>query len=98
MRKYERDRRVDRVEFCLRGIAHALHATRDDNVLVAEPDLLGADNDALEAGCADLVDGRRVCLFRDTREESGLASRGLAYTSLDDIANEDLLDRGRGHL
>jgi hypothetical protein len=98
MYEYERDRRVDRVELCVRGVAHALHATRDDNVLVAELDLLGADDDALEAGRADLVDGRRVCLFRDAREESGLACRGLAYTGLDDITNEDLLDRGRGDL
>jgi len=89
---------VGHVDLYVRSIAHALHATRDDNVLVAELDLLGTDNDALEAGCADLVDGRRVCLFRDARKEGGLASRGLAYTSRNDIANKDLLDRGRGHL
>jgi hypothetical protein len=65
MSDYERDRRVDRVESCVRSVAHALHATRDDDVPVAELDLLGADDDALEAGRADLVDGRRVCLFRD---------------------------------
>jgi len=94
MREYERDRRVDRVELCLRGVAHALHTTRDDDILVAKLDLLGAKDDALEAGCADLVDGRRVCLFRDAREESGLACGGLAYTGLEDIADEDLLDRG----
>ena len=98
MCEYERDRRADRVELCLRSIAHALHATCDDNVLVAKLDLLGADDDALEAGRTDLVDGRRVCLFRDACEESGLACRGLAYTGLNDIANEDLLYRGQGHL
>jgi len=98
MSEYERDRRVDRVELCLRRIAHALHTPRDDDVLVAKLDLLGADDDALEAGRADLVDGRRVCLFRDAGEESGLTCRGLAYTGLDDIANKDLLDRRGGHL
>lgn len=98
MYEYERDRRVESAELCLRGIAHALHATRDDNVPVAKLNLLGADDDAFEAGRADLVDGRRVCLFRDAREERGLACRGLAYTGLDDIADEDLLDRGQGHL
>ena len=94
MCEYERDRRVDRVELSLRGVAHALHTTRNHDILVAKLDLLGANDDALEAGCADLVNGRRVCLFRDAGEESGLTCGRLAYTGLDDIADEDFLDRG----
>lgn len=98
MYEYQRNRRVDCVELCSRGVAHALHTTRDNNVPVAEPDLLGTDDDALEAGRADLVDGRRVCLFRDPSKKSSLACGGLAYTGLEDISDKDLLDCGRRDL
>ena len=43
-----------------RSVAHALHTTRDDDVLVSGLDALSRKDDGLETTGADFVDRRRV--------------------------------------
>ena len=78
----------------IRRAVHALHAAGDDHVGVTGPDLGGAEHDRLEARAADLVDRRRARRHRQPAEEGRLAGGRLAGAGLDDLAHEDLVDRG----
>jgi len=73
---------------------HVLHAAGDRDLRVAGPDLGGGEHDRLEAGSADSVDRRRARRRREPCRKSGLPSRRLAGTRLEDLAHEDFVDRG----
>ena len=82
----------------VRCIAHALHATRCDDGLVARLDALGGEHHRLHAARADLVNGDCVRPRAHPRTKRDLARGRLADTGLDDVSEEDFLDGVRVHL
>ena len=76
-----------------RSIAHALHATGSNNRALTELDALCCERDGLHTTGADLVNSRRLGRMRQSCEDRGLACGCLTNTSLNDVAEENLLDR-----
>ena len=70
-------------------------STSDDDALVPRLNALGGEHDRLETTGADLVDCSRIGTRAHARAEGDLTGGGLADTSLDDIAEVDLLDELR---
>ena len=79
-------------------LAHRLHAAGDADVEIAGPDRLVGDPDRAHAGCADLVDGLRGHLARDTGLDLRLSGGDLALPGLEHLAVDDALDLVGIHL
>jgi hypothetical protein len=74
------------------SIAHALHATRDEYLLVACTDSLRGKHDSFETGAADFVDGKRRDIDREASANGSLTSGGLTNPSGDNIAHDYFVD------
>jgi hypothetical protein len=77
------------------GLAHRLHAPRDQQPGLAELDVLGGGGDGVEPGQADLVDGEGGHGHGDAAPDGGLPGRDLALPGLEHVAHDHVLDRAR---
>jgi hypothetical protein len=76
----------------VRGVRHGLSTTSDDDVGTTGHDGLGAEDNGLGSGSADLVDGGADNRVGDTGTQSTLAGRVLTESSREDVTEDDLLD------
>lgn len=60
------------------SVGHALSTRGDDDVGIASDDGLGTNDESLDRGCADLVDGCGDGGFGETSTNCALAGRVLA--------------------
>lgn len=79
----------------VRSVAHTLRTTSSDDGAVTGLDGLSSKGNGLHAAGANLVDGGCVGALLEACTEGNLTSRRLADTSLDDIAEVDLLHDSR---
>lgn len=75
-----------------RWVTHALHPTCDHDRALSGLKTLSSQHDGLHPTCTDLVDGRGFSWGRASSAKSDLASRTLAYVSLEDVTHVDLLN------
>jgi len=75
-----------------RSIAHALHTASGDNIFISGENALRGKHDRLHPTSAHLVNGSSIGPMLHPRSEGDLTSGGLTNSSLDDIAEENLLD------
>ena len=75
----------------VRACAHVLHAARHDVLRITRPNRLGGEDDGLEAGAADLVNGRRGHTDGQTALDGGLPGRILPQSRLDDVTHQDFI-------
>ena len=80
-----------------RSVAHAFHTTGGDNIFISGEDTLGGKHDRLHATGADLVNGGSIGPMFHPGSKSDLAGRGLTNSSLNYVAEENLLDFLRGN-
>src|SRR5438477_1507994 len=72
---------------------HVLGAPREDELGLAELDLLRRENDRLQAGPAETVDGEGRCLLRYARLEAYVSREvNRIARGLKDVAEDDLVD------
>ena len=76
----------------VRRVRHRLHATRDDDVVIAGSNHLVGDLHGADRRRADLVDRVRRNLDRQAGPDRRLASRSLARAALQDLAHDHVLD------
>ena len=72
-------------------VGHRLHAACHDHLGVFSLDGLRGQGHGLQARTADLVDGERGYLIRQSAVDRGLACRSLAETSLQNAAHDALV-------
>mmetsp|Transcript_34381 Transcript_34381/g.110960 ORF Transcript_34381/g.110960 Transcript_34381/m.110960 type:complete len:219 (-) Transcript_34381:217-873(-) len=77
----------------VRNLRHALHASRHDNVGLAEHNLLSAEDNGLHARRANLVDRGAAGGFWKSSSQGRLAGGCLADPRADDISHPALLDQ-----
>src|SRR5204862_4910405 len=77
----------------MRRHRHVLGAAGEDKLGLAELDLLRGEDDRLQAGAAETVDGEGRCLLRYARLEADVSREvhGVAR-GLKDVAEDDLVD------
>ena len=78
------------------GRAHALHAAGDDHVGFAEADRARAVDRACRPEAQTLFSVMAEARGRNARPQRRLAGRRLADTGLDDVAEQDIVDRCGG--
>jgi hypothetical protein len=83
------------LQIYVRSIAHALHSTSDDNTLIAGLNALCSEHDRLHTTGANFVDSGGIGRRLHPCTESDLPRRRLANTSLNDVAEVDLLSDSR---
>lgn len=76
------------------GVGHGLGAAGNDDVGVAGDDRLGTENDGLQSGGADLVDGCAGDGFGEATADGALAGWGLAEAGWEDIVSFLLFLKG----
>ncbi len=74
----------------VRNAGHVLHATGNLGLGKAHLDVLGGEDDSLEAGGADLVDGDGFGGLGQTSKDGGLTGGGLADVAAQDVAHVDI--------
>jgi hypothetical protein len=74
-------------------VAHRLHAARDQQLRLAEGDVLGGGGDRVGARQADLVDRQRRDGHRDAGTRRRLPRGDLALPGLEHVAHDHVLDR-----
>src|SRR6266849_35624 len=75
----------------IRSVGHRFHSARDHDLAVAGLDRLRAERNCLQSGAADLVDGHRPHLGRQSAIERRLPRRVLSQTGGDHVAHDALI-------
>ena len=75
----------------MRRQTHAFHSSGHDDFRVSRPDRLVGQHHRLQPRAANLVDGHCRHTGGNSRRQSRLASRGLAHTGLQHVAQDHLL-------
>lgn len=75
-----------------RGITHTLHATGGNNTAIAGSNALRGEDNRFHPTGTNFVDCGGIGAGLQPSTEGNLTCRGLAYTSLDNIAKVDLLN------
>jgi hypothetical protein len=78
----------------IRGEAHALHAAGHDHLGIAQSHGLRGQVHRFQTGPADLVDGQRRGLGRQSGEQRGLTGGVLPESRLQHVAHDDFVDVG----